>query len=761
AMRVPRALRLAGVLLVADAVALAALAPLIPALALLVAPALATWLEAALRFLALGTAGWLLVPGDTRATVVTAAALSLSPATFLALQATLALPGAAPVLLATSSLGWPLLAHGAAALALLTWRALEHEAPATKDSGDSPKARATLRRLLDLVWPEWPYMCVALTFLVLAVIGETMVPYYTGRVIDLLSNGFNVEGFNSAIILMGLASVGSAFFTGCRNGCFTWVRTRLNARMCDRLFCHLLRQELAFFERVKAADLVSRLATDVPMMNEVVPRNANIFLRSLVKASVVLAFMGRLSWRLTLLALFELPLAMAARKLHEVRHQALLQAILEATARANTVVHEAVAAIETVQGFGAEVDEVERYAQALDKTRRLKDRRDLELALFVLFQRVLQVAVQALMLYCAQQHITEGVLTAGGLVSFLLYQSRLSSHVQEFVYSYSNALSKMGATSKVFEYLDREPAMATGGTWAPATLRGHVAFRNVTFAYPTRPEEPVLQDVSFELRPGEVTALAGLNGSGKSTCVALLERFYEPQAGAVLLDGVPLRDYEHSYLHQQVRAARGRPPGWRVEPGLMVCAAQVALVAQEPVLFSGSIRDNITYGMEGCSEAQVEAAARAAGAWGFICALEQGLDTGESGTRQWGWGRASGDGDRATLTRSLSSPDVGEKGGQLSAGQKQQVAIARALLRRPTVLVLDEASSALDSDGELALQRAVQGGSARTVLLIAHRRRALESADRVVVLRGGAVAEEGTPAELLACGGHYARLVRG
>ncbi|NWI18116.1 TAP2 protein, partial [Crypturellus soui] len=687
--------------LVADAVALAALAPL--------APALAAWLEAALRFLALVMAGWLLVPGDTRATVVTAAVLSLSPAAFLALRAALALPGAAPVLLATSSPAWPLLAHGVAALALLTWRALQHEAPAHGDHDGSPKARATLRRLLDLMRPEWPRLCGAFAFLALAVVSETMVPYCTGRVIDLLSDGFSAEGFKSAIILMGLASVGRALFTGCRGGFFIWVRARLNARVCDRLFCHLLRQEVAFFQQVKAGDLASRLATDVPLMNDVVPYNSNVFLRSLLEALALLAFMGRLSWRLTLLALFEVPLTMAIRKIYEARHQALLKAILEATARAGTVVHEAVAAIETVQGYGAEDDEVERYAQALDETRRLKERRDLERHLFELCRRALQVTVQALMLYCAHQHIAEGVLTAGSLISFILYQGKLSIAVQGLVFAYGNALSHVGAARKVFEYLDREPAVAMDGTLAPATLRGHVAFQNVTFAYPTRPEEPVLQDVSFELRPGEVTALAGLNGSGKSTCVALLERFYEPQAGAVLLDGVPLRDYEHQYLHRQV-----------------------ALVAQEPVLFSGSIRDNIAYGLEGCSEAQVEAAARAAGAWGFIRALERGLDT-----------------------------DVGEKGGQLSAGQKQQVAIARALLRRPTVLILDEATSALDGDGELALQRAVLDGGARTVLLIAHRRRALESADRVVVLQGGTVAETGTPAELLARGGHYARLVQG
>ncbi|KFM00348.1 Antigen peptide transporter 2, partial [Aptenodytes forsteri] len=247
-----------------------------------------------------------------------------------------------------------------------------------------------------------------------------------------------------------------------------------------------------------------------------------------------------------------------------------------------------------------------------------------------------------------------------------------------------------------------------GGTWAPATLQGHVAFQHVSFAYPARPKHLVLQDVSFELCPGKVTALAGLNGSGKSTCAGLLERFYEPGAGKVLLDGVPLRDYEHRYLHRQV-----------------------ALVGQEPVLFSGTIRDNIIFGLEGCREEDMRAAAAAAGALGFISALDRGFDT-----------------------------DVGEKGGQLSAGEKQRIAIARALVRRPTVLILDEATSALDGEGEAALQQWVQSRWARTVLLITHCPRMLKAADCVVVLEHGTVVETGTPAELQSRCGPYSHLLQ-
>ncbi|KYO25095.1 hypothetical protein Y1Q_0018594 [Alligator mississippiensis] len=296
---------------------------------------------------------------------------------------------------------------------------------------------------------------------------------------------------------------------------------------------------------------------------------------------------------------------MASRKVYDARYQAVLRAIQDSVAYSGEVAREAVASMETVCSFGTEEEEAQRYKAALAHTQRLKDRRDLERALYLLFQRLLQLAMQVLMLYCGHQQIQDGLMTKGGLVSFLLYQGEVGRYLQTLVYMYGDLLSNVGAAEKVFEYLDRVPAVSTDGTRAPAVLQGHVAFRDVSFTYPSRPDLLVLQRVSFELQPRAVTALVGLNGSGKSTCVALLERFFEPQAGEILLDGEPLHTYEHCYLHRQV-----------------------ALVGQEPMLFSGSVRDNITYGLEGCSKEQVMAAAQAAHAAEFIATLDQGLEMG-------------------------------------------------------------------------------------------------------------------------------------
>nr|BAG69315.1 transporter associated with antigen processing 2 [Gallus gallus]BAG69343.1 transporter associated with antigen processing 2 [Gallus gallus]BAG69371.1 transporter associated with antigen processing 2 [Gallus gallus] len=696
----PYILRLSCTLLLADLALMLALAHFFPALAHL--GWVGSWLEAGLRLLVLGGAGQLLAPRGPHGAAVL---LSLGPAIFLTLRGYVGLPGAAPVLLAMATPSWLVLTHGTAVVALLTWSLL---VPTVATGAKEAEAWVPLRRLLALAWPEWPFLGCAFLFLALAALGETSVPYCTGRALDVLRQGDGLAAFTAAVGLMCLASASSSLFAGCRGGLFTFIRFRFILRTRDQLFSSLVYRDLAFFQKTTAAELSSRLTTDVTLASNVLALNINVMLRNLGQVLGLCAFMLGLSPRLTMLALLEVPLAVTARKVYDTRHQMLQRAVLDAAADTGAAVQESISSIEMVRVFNGEEEEEHRYSQVLDRTLRLRDQRDTERAIFLLIQRVLQLAVQALVLYCGHQQLREGTLTAGGLVAFILYQTKAGSCVQALAYSYGDLLSNAAAACKVFDYLNWERAVGAGGTYMPTRLRGHVTFHRVSFAYPTCPERLVLQDVTFELRPGEVTALAGLNGSGKSTCVALLERFYEPGAGEVLLDGVPLRDYEHRYLHRQV-----------------------ALVGQEPVLFSGSIRDNIAYGMEDCKEEEIIAAARAAGALGFISALEQGFGT-----------------------------DVGERGGQLSAGQKQRIAIARALVRRPTVLILDEATSALDGDSDAMLQQWVRNGGDRTVLLITHQPRMLEKADRVVVLEHGTVAEMGTPAELRTRGGPYSRLLQ-
>ncbi|NWW93541.1 TAP2 protein, partial [Rhynochetos jubatus] len=654
------ALRLAGLLLLIDLALLWVLAQLAPALAPLGLGA--AWLEASLRLPAFTAAGRLLVPGAPREAAVV---LSLSPAIFLTLRSFLAPSGAPPALLATAAPAWLALTHGATAVALLAWAA---PAPGRVTGTQSP---VPVWRLLALAWAEWPVLCAAFVFLALAVLGETAGPYCTGKALDAIRSGDGLTAFTVGLVLA--ADLG-----------------RWEGRLSR---VPLVRLSLS---PSPAAELSARLANDVPLLCRAVPSSVNVALRSLGTVLGLGGFMLGLSPHLTLLALVEVPLT------------ALQRAMLDATAKTAAVVQEAVSSIETVRTFAGEEEEERRHGQAVAEMLGLKDQLCVEWSFFILVQRALQLAVQVLVLCCGHRQLREGTITAGSLVTFLLYQAKVGHHVQALVFGHGDLLSKAAAGRKVLEYLDREPTGDTGGTWAPTMLEGHVTFRRVSFAYPAHPERLVLQDVSFELHPGEVVALVGLNGSGKSTCAGLLERFYEPEAGEVLLDGVPLRDYEHQYLHRQV-----------------------VLVGQEPVLFSGTIRDNITFGLEGCGEDEVRAAAAAAGALSFISVLEQGFDT-----------------------------DVGEKGGQLSARERQRIAIARALVRRPTVLILDEATSALDGEDEAALRQWMRSGDTRTVLLITHCPRMMEAVDRVVVLERGAVVDTGTPAELRSRCGHYRHLLQ-
>ncbi|XP_017694877.1 PREDICTED: antigen peptide transporter 2-like [Lepidothrix coronata] len=708
-MALPPAALLPGVLLVADALALVLLGPLVPALAPM--GVAGVWLEAALRLPFLAMAPRLLTPhrppGATAAAVTTAA----TPAVFGTLRSLLGPPGAGPGLLAAAVPAWLGVTHATTALALLAWAtplmpgSVPEASPGVpKTPGGVPKAPAAFRRVLALAWSEWKVLGAAFLCLVLAATGETAGPYVTGKVLDAIRNRDGLTA--GAVGMVVAAEAASVLFSGCRGWLFLLAAARLRQSLRLQLFSHLVHQDLDFFQGMPAAELSARFSTEVPLVSMAVPRGINLLLRSLGMALVVGMAMMWLAPGLALLALLELPLGITTRRIHSARKQALQRSMLEASARTASGVQESVAAIETIQIFSAEEEEEERHSQDLDKELRLKEWMELELAGFTLIHRVLRLAIRVLVLFRSHQQLRDGSITPGVLVTFLLYRDTVGSHIQVLLIGFNEFMTKMAAGQKIWEYLDQEPTRDIGGTLEPSKLRGDITFQRVCFTYPGHPERPVLKDVSFEVRSGEVTALAGPNGSGKSTAVALLERLRDPGSGKVLLDGIPLQEYEHQYLHRQV-----------------------VLVEQDPLLFSGTIRENVVLGLERCEESELREAATAAGAMEFIQGLEQGWDT-----------------------------EVGELGGRLAVGERCRLALARALLRRPTVLILDEA---LDDGDEGAAQRWLRTGLARTVVVVSHRLRVLEAADRLVVLERGAVAEAGTPTELRERHGAYSRLLQG
>jgi ATP-binding cassette subfamily B protein len=299
-------------------------------------------------------------------------------------------------------------------------------------------------------------------------------------------------------------------------------------------------------------------------------------------------------------------------------------------------------------------------------------------------------------------------MTAGNLISFLFYTMQMAFGLSALAELWTDVQRAAGAAERVFELLHREPAIAPTGGRTLEHVQGAVRFEHVTFAYPGRPDVTVLKDFSLELEPGEVVALVGPSGAGKSTIASMLYRLYDPLEGRLTLDGSPYPELDAEWLRRQV-----------------------GVVAQEPLLFSTSIADNIRYGRPEATDEEVEAAARLANAHGFISSFPEGYQT-----------------------------LVGERGIQLSGGQKQRVAIARAVLKNPRILILDEATSALDAESEHlvreALERLMKG---RTTLVIAHRLSTVKDADRVVVLESGAVVQSGTHAELVGEEGLYRRLV--
>nr|AYM45146.1 ATP-binding cassette subfamily B member 3a [Carassius auratus] len=595
----------------------------------------------------------------------------------------------------------------AAALACLFW---EITLPDTNGESNGKerkqKARVLFIRVIRLYRPDYLFLCGAFVFLAFAVLCEMFIPLYTGEVIDILGSHYQWDNFRSAIILMGLFSLGSSFSAGCRGGLFMCAINSFTCRVKVQLFGSLVNQDIGFFETTKTGEITSRLSTDTTLMGRTVALNVNVLLRTMVKTVGMLYLMLSLSWKLTLLMLMETPLTGLLQNIHDTHYQRLSKEVQDSIAQANDAAGEAVSGIRTVKSFRTELGETHRYNVRLMETHNLKSRRDTVRAIYLLVRRMTEVGMKVAMLYYGRLFIQYGQMTTGNLVSFILYQQDLGDNIRTLIYIFGDMLNSVGAAGKVFEYMDRKPEVSIDGDLQPSDLKGHISFQNLTFSYPRRPDHNVLKNFSVELKPGQMTALVGMSGGGKSTCVSLLERFYQPKQGHILLDGQPLQNYQHKYLH-----------------------SKIAMVGQEPVLFSGTVRDNIAYGLPGCSMERVKEAASKANAHAFISNMEKGYET-----------------------------DVGERGNLLSGGEKQRIAIARALIRQPQVLILDEVTSSLDTESEQMVQQALACCPTQTLLVIAHRLKTIERADQIVVIDSGEVVELGTHQELMDKKGNYYKL---
>ncbi|XP_078496836.1 antigen peptide transporter 2-like [Lissotriton helveticus] len=604
---------------------------------------------------------------------------------------------------------WMVLASGVAGWIWgLLWPCRSHK----DGKGDSSeekgrlKAWAAFSKLWHYSKEDKTYLSGAFLFLMLAVVGEMFLPYYTGRVIDILGSKYREADFFAAIFFMSIFSMASSLSAGCRGGLFMFTHYRLTRRLRVLLFKAVVRQEIDFFESTKTGEITSRLSADTARMSRSIAANVNIFLRSLVKVVATYVFMLNISLQLTLLTFVDTLIIAGLQTVYNRYYEDLVKRVQDSIARSNDLAGEVVSSIRTVRSFTAEREELDRYRGALLETHRLKTKQEMVQTVYLLARRLAVLAVHVAMLYFGQHLVQSGRISSGRLVSFILFQMEAGDHIRSMVHMYSQMILSVGAAEKVFQYMDRTPGVSTGGHLKPDTLQGHIRFNKVTFSYPTRKD--VLKDVSFDLKPGKMTALVGPSGGGKTTCVSLLQRFYEPQAGEILLDGRPIEQYDHKYLH-----------------------SKISLVGQEPVLFTGSIKDNITYGLQNASMSEVTQAADIADAKQFIQKMDKTYEM-----------------------------DVGEQGSLLARGQKQRIAVARALVRRPQVLILDEASSCLDVDTEHKVQDALSRIPGLTMLIIAHRLKTVENADHIIVMEEGRVVQEGTHQQLMEKDGLYQRLVQ-
>jgi len=576
----------------------------------------------------------------------------------------------------------------------------------TRSTEKAENTGATLRRLVKYLQPHWLPLLVAGVMVLLNSLAQLAGPYLTGRAVDQFITRGDLPGLNRTMLLL-LGSYVAAWLTQAVQSLATITAgQKVLYTMRTQIFTRFQMLSLRFFDQREAGDLMSRLTNDTDVINRMLNMGLARFIGSLVFLIGVLISMLLLNWKLALISMSVLPLMFLSTLYFSRRARVAARKSREQLGKVSTELEENISGVRVVQAFSREKETVREFRKVNADNRDANVEVQTITAAFTPTLDVFSTLGIALVLGAGGALAIHGDLTIGIIVAFLGYVRRFFQPVRAIGVLYAQVQTAIAAAERIFGLLDEVPEI----TDAPDALElhaaeGHIVFDEVTFGYEA--SNPVLKEVSFDAQPGQMIAIVGPTGAGKTTMVNLLMRFYDVGSGRVLLDGHDIRDLTVDSLRRQV-----------------------GMVLQDTFLFSGTVLENLRYGRLDASDAEVIAAARVAGADAFISRLPQGYQT-----------------------------ELGERGASLSQGQRQLLAIARAILANPRILILDEATSSVDTRTERLIQAALaQLLQGRTSIVIAHRLSTIHNADQVLVVHEGRIVERGTHQSLMADRGFYYKL---